>query len=88
MRAQLCPTLWDPMGCSPPGSSVHGIIQQEYWSRLPFPSSEDLPDPGIKPASPSLKVDSLLLSHWGSLMMVGMGKRWVNVELWGMFRQS
>ena len=52
MRAQLCPTLWDPMGCSPPGSSVHGIIQQEYWSRLPFPSSEDLPDPGIKPMSP------------------------------------
>ena len=44
-------TLWDPMGCSPPGSSVHGIIQQEYWSRLPFPSSGDLPDTGIEPAS-------------------------------------
>ena len=25
--AQLCLTLWDPMGCSPPGSSVHGILQ-------------------------------------------------------------
>ena len=25
--AQLCPTLWDPMDCSPPGSSVHGILQ-------------------------------------------------------------
>ena len=25
--AQLCPTLWDPMDCSPPGSSVHGICQ-------------------------------------------------------------
>ena len=24
---QLCPTLCDPMGCSPPGSSVHGILQ-------------------------------------------------------------
>ena len=24
--AQLCPTLWDPMDCSPPGSSVHGIF--------------------------------------------------------------
>ena len=45
-------TLWDPMGCSPPGSSVRGIIQQEYWSRSPFPSSGDLPDPGIKPISP------------------------------------
>ena len=27
MRTQLCPTLWDPMDCSPPGSSVHGIFQ-------------------------------------------------------------
>ena len=27
----------DPMVCSPPGSSVHGISQQEYWSGLPFP---------------------------------------------------
>ena len=32
---------------------------QEYWSRLPFPSPEDLPDPGIKPGSPVLQVDSL-----------------------------
>ena len=46
------PTLWDPMDCSLPGSSVHGISQQEYWSGLPFPSPGDLPDPGIKPASP------------------------------------
>ena len=26
-RTQLCPTLCDPMDCSPPGSSVHGILQ-------------------------------------------------------------
>ena len=25
--AQSCPTLWNPMGCSPPASSVHGIFQ-------------------------------------------------------------
>ena len=31
----------------------------EYWSGWPFPSPEDLPNPGIKPRSPSLKVDSL-----------------------------
>ena len=36
--AQSCPTLSDPMDCSPPGSSVHGIFQQEYWSRVPLPS--------------------------------------------------
>ena len=28
--------------------------RQEYWSGLPFPPPEDLPDPGIKPASPAL----------------------------------
>jgi len=34
--------------------------RQEYWSGLPFPSPEDLPDPGIKPGSPALQKDSLL----------------------------
>ena len=40
--------------------------RQEYWSALPFPSPEDLPDPGIEPASPAWQVDSLPLSHQGS----------------------
>ena len=31
-----------------------GFPRQEYWSGLPFPSSGDLPDPRIEPASPSL----------------------------------
>ena len=31
-----------------------GFSRQEYWSRLPFPSPEDLPDPGIEPRSPTL----------------------------------
>ena len=31
-----------------------GFPKQEYWSGLPFPPSEDLPDPGIKPRSPAL----------------------------------
>ena len=33
--------------------------RQEYWSRLPFPSPEDLPHPGIKPGSLALQADSL-----------------------------
>ena len=33
--------------------------RQEYWSRLPFPSPGDLPNPGIKPKSPALQADSL-----------------------------
>ena len=31
-----------------------GFSRQEYWSGLPFPSPEDLPDPGIEPRSPTL----------------------------------
>ena len=49
----------DLMDCSPPGSSVHGISQArtlEY--RLPFPSLGNLRDPGIKPKSPALQVES------------------------------
>ena len=36
-----------------------GFSRQEYWSGLPFPSPEDLPDPGIKPGPPALQADSL-----------------------------
>ena len=89
-------TLCDPVDCSPPGSSIHGILQarilewvaisfsrgssrffatpwtvahqaplsvessrQEYWSGLPCPSPRDVPNPGIKPGSPTLQADSL-----------------------------
>ena len=36
-----------------------GFTRQEYWSRLPFPSPGDLPEPGIKPGSPALQADAL-----------------------------
>ena len=51
---QSSPALSHSMACSLPGSSVHGISQQEYWSGLPLPSPGDLSDPGIKPVSPIL----------------------------------
>ena len=35
---QLCPTLCDPIDCSPPGSPFLGFSRQEHWSGLPFPS--------------------------------------------------
>ena len=47
-------TLKDPMNCSLPVFSLHGIFQTRIWEWLPFPSLEDLPDPGIKPASLAL----------------------------------
>ena len=47
-------TICDPMdyGSQPPLSVE--FSRQEYWSGLPFPSPEDLSDPGIKPKSPPL----------------------------------
>ena len=52
-----------------------GFPRQEYWSRFPFPSPEDLPDPRIEltsSMSPAWQADSLLLSHQGSPPSVGM----------------
>ena len=58
--AQLCPTLCDPMDCSLPDSSLLGDSpRQEYWSGLPCPPPEDLPNPGIKSRSSALQADSL-----------------------------
>ena len=56
---QSCPTLCE---LSLPGSSVHRILQQEYWSGLLCPPPGDLPNPGIEPiylASPELPAGSL-----------------------------
>jgi len=41
--AQSCPTLCDPMDCSPPGSSVHGIFQARVleWVAIAFSKEEN-----------------------------------------------
>ena len=46
---QSCPALWNPMDYSPPGSSFIRFSRQEYWSGIPCPPPDDLPDPGIEP---------------------------------------
>ena len=42
---QLCPTLWNPMDCSPPGSSVHGILQARIlkWIAISLSRASSLP---------------------------------------------
>ena len=40
-----------------------GFLKQESWSGLPLPSPGDLFNPGIKPMSPELLADCLLLNH-------------------------
>ena len=38
--AQSCPTLFDPLDCSPPGSSVHGMLQARILEWVVMPSSK------------------------------------------------
>jgi len=62
--AKLCLTLCDPTDCSPPDSSVPGILQARILEWLACPPPEDLPNPGTEPASPvspTMQADSLPL---------------------------
>ena len=45
----------------------------ECWSGEPFPSPGDLPNPGIEPRSPALKVDSLPTEPQGKPKNIGVG---------------
>ena len=50
-----------------PASSLSMVFSsQEYWSGMLFPFPGELPDPGIKPVSPTLAHRFLPLSHLGS----------------------
>ena len=65
-HVQLFGTLWTVAHQAPMSME---FSRQEYWSRLPFPTPGDLPNPGIQPASlgsPALAGDSLPLGHLGS----------------------
>ena len=55
-RAQLFAAPWTAAHQAPLSMR---FSRQGYWSRLPFPSPGDLPNPGIEPGSPALQVDSL-----------------------------
>ena len=61
-HVQLFVIPWTVAYQSPP--SVE-FSRQEYWDWLPFPSPGDIPDPEIKPRSPTLLADILLSELWG-----------------------
>ena len=68
---QLCPTLSDPMDCSPPGSSTHGIFQVRVleWADIAFSASPLLVSPtGQTPGE---------VRGWGAR---GMQSRLVNLQ--------
>ena len=55
--AKLCLTLMTPWTVDGQAPLSLEFPRQEYWSGLPFPSPEHLPDPGIEPTFPSLQAD-------------------------------
>ena len=69
---QLCPTLRDPMDCSPPGSSIHGIFQARVleWGAIAFSvlyTNNDLFEKEIKKTTSftvSLKIVKYLGINW------------------------
>ena len=72
--AQLCLTLRDPMDCSLPGSSAHGIFQaREYWSGVPSPSlkhtlQESKLEQGF-PGEPVVKNSSANAGEWAQSLL-------------------
>ena len=50
--------LCDPVGCSPPGSSVRGILQERILEWVAMPSSRESSNPGIEPRSSALQADT------------------------------
>ena len=81
---QSCPALCSPKGHSPPGSSVHGILQARILEWVAILSPKGLPRPGIKAKPPRLL-------HWqpGSSPLVLLGEPWAYriwpLLCWGRF---
>ena len=65
--AQSCPTLSDPMDCSPPGSSVHGIFQARGLEGVPGPS----PTYGMRGIYPDSEEDTVMDNKLGVPAFLG-----------------
>jgi len=65
--AQLCPTLSDPMDCSPPGSSVHGIFQARVLERGATPLLRQMPLCTFKTIIPTEKIGFFIARRYGPI---------------------
>ena len=83
---QSCPSLCDPMDCSTPSFSVHGILQARIleWVAISFFNRSSWPRDWTYISY--YQVDSLLLSHWGSPFAVKvLTKCWLILPLFSLF---
>ena len=70
LLSKSCLTICNPTDCSPPGSSVHGILQARTLEWVAISSSGDLPNPGIELASPALADRFFTTEPPGKLIML------------------
>ena len=66
-----CPILVTPGTVPHQAPLSMGFPKQEYWSGLPFPSLEDLPEPGIEPESPVLQAASCITGGFFTTVLPG-----------------
>ena len=64
--AKSCLALCDPMGCSPPGSSIPVISQARTLSSIAISFSRESSRPGIEPMSPVPSAWQAILYHWST----------------------
>ena len=86
---QSCPILCDPMDCSPPGSSVHGILQARILECVAKYSSGGSSQPKVEPTSlmsPALQVGSLPLASPGAklqrIQRISLSSRVSTLSVW------
>ena len=80
----LCLTLCDSVDCSPPGSSVHGILQARILKGATMPSSRGSSNPEIEamiPVAPALQADSLpprdREAWWAAVYGAAQSRTWL-----------
>ena len=66
-------TLYFVTLCDPMDYTAHGILQARMLEWVAFPFSRGSPNPGIKPRSPALQVDSLPAEPQGKPKNTGVG---------------
>ena len=70
---QSCPTLCDPMECSPPGSSVHGILQARILEWDALPASKGSSQPRDRTHIPYMScISRWVLYHLGQMSKHGL----------------
>ena len=82
--AQSCPTLYDPMDCTPPNSSVSEIVQRRIleWVAIPFSKGASWPKDGTFSGLPHCRQILYCLSHQGWWLLWKMALSVMQIRRW------